>query len=130
MNSRNAKMRRHFGRAFASGVVIAASLTVPATPAFADGETCWKGRIDCEASTIITNNNTRIFACDREADGRGARAWYIDNHNVHRYVSDANGSRGVCSYYKEVPPGDRITAYRMCLVRGTTEDCENWNRIS
>ncbi|MCE7004295.1 hypothetical protein LWC34_15835 [Kibdelosporangium philippinense] len=50
----------------------------------------------------VTNNHTRVYACDTKSDGYGFRTTYQLRNGVKGYVDDANGSSSGCS---EVFPG-------------------------
>lgn len=45
----------------------------------------------------VTNNHTRVYACDTKSDGYGFRTSYILRNGATGSVDDANGSDSGCS---------------------------------
>jgi hypothetical protein len=45
----------------------------------------------------VTNNHTRVYACDTKSDGYGFRTSYTLRNGTSGYVDDANGSDSGCS---------------------------------
>ncbi|WP_290052540.1 hypothetical protein [Amycolatopsis solani] len=45
----------------------------------------------------VTNNLTRVYACDTKSDGYGFRTSYVLRNGASGYVDDANGSDSGCS---------------------------------
>ncbi|GAA1742253.1 hypothetical protein [Luedemannella helvata] len=58
--------------------------------------TCGSGSARCGYGGV-TNNHTRVYACDTYADGYGFRTFYRLKNEATGYIDDANGATSGCS---------------------------------
>jgi hypothetical protein len=116
---------------FTGTAILVGGIALTGTPALADAYQCWQNgpALSCVARGKVTDSNTHVQACDERADGKGARVWYIDSNNVHRYVSDSNGSGANGCGHAYTSTSNRVTYFRVCLVDGDNEDCRDWVRV-
>jgi hypothetical protein len=108
----------------ASGAIVAIAST--STPAFAHNITrCITSGGLCIASGGVTNNHTRVFACDHRGDGLGVRTWYITGRGGVDYVGDANGHLDGCGR-ESAFDGGSIDRFQVCMGPLSNETCTAW----
>jgi hypothetical protein len=110
----------------AGTAIVVGGVGLTGTAALADTWTCYQygPGLSCIVRGRITENRTHVQACDERADGQAAIVWYIDSLNVHRRVTDPNGSGANGCGHAYTSASNPVTYYRVCL--GDDQHCKDW----
>jgi hypothetical protein len=104
------------------------ALLMAGTPAYAHDNTYNIPTDFATGYAKVSNGHRTVTACDQSRDGKGVRAWYIDNHNNHKVINDGNGYDSGCGSVT-IPSGvGYVTNFRVCLggAVDSTTGCYPW----
>jgi hypothetical protein len=62
----------------------------------------------------VTNNHTRVYACDTRGDGYGFRTWYFLRNTQNGYVDDPNGSDSGCGAAYPGTASNPVISFQVC----------------